>query len=244
MVEDDEGESYYYRGAVKNNYVSFAGFIWRIIRHNGDDSIRMIYSGKSTSDTGDDVTIGKSQFNSKYWDSTYEDYKYNENFLLNESSDITGYTGFTNTEKYYFGTGYTFVESTKKFALTGTIKQLTWKDNHDEIVKNNLYSCLETSCNVMYKVTGYESDTIMILKPISYSSKSLATAQTNNINSTIKTVIDTWYKNNLTTYTSKLADETFCNDRSVTGGSGYLTFCSKKSLTSKVGDELRLLMLE
>ena len=145
MVEDDEGESYYYRGAVKNNYVSFAGFIWRIIRRNGDGSIRMIYSGKSTSDTGDDVTIGKSQFNSKYWDSTYEDYKYNENFLLNESSDITGYTGFTNTEKYDFGTGYTFDESTKKFALTGTIKQLTWKDNHDEIVKNNLYSCLETS---------------------------------------------------------------------------------------------------
>ena len=122
MVEDDEGESYYYRGAVKNNYVSFAGFIWRIIRHNGDDSIRMIYSGKSTSDTGDDVTIGKSQFNSKYWDSTYEGYKYNENFLLNESSGITGYAGFTNTEKYDFGTGYTFDESTKKFALTGTIK--------------------------------------------------------------------------------------------------------------------------
>ena len=96
----------------------------------------------------------------------------------------------------------------------------------------------------MYKVTGYESDTIMTVKPISYSSKSLATAQTNNTNSTIKTVIDTWYKNNLTAYTSKLADETFCNDRSVTGGSGYLTVCSKKSLTSKVGDELRLLMLE
>ena len=39
MSEDDEGESYYYRGAVKNNYVSFAGFTWRIIRRNGDGSI-------------------------------------------------------------------------------------------------------------------------------------------------------------------------------------------------------------
>ena len=47
MAEDDEGESYYYRGAVKNNYVSFAGFIWRIIRRNGDGSVRMIYSGKN-----------------------------------------------------------------------------------------------------------------------------------------------------------------------------------------------------
>ena len=43
MTEDDEGESYYYRGAVKNNYVSFAGFIWRIIRRNGDGSVRLIY---------------------------------------------------------------------------------------------------------------------------------------------------------------------------------------------------------
>ena len=63
MAEDDEGESYYYRGAVKNNYVSFAGFIWRIIRRNGDGSVRMIYSGKSTSDTGDDTMIGNSRFN-------------------------------------------------------------------------------------------------------------------------------------------------------------------------------------
>ena len=45
-AEDDEGTSYYYRGAVRNNYVSFAGFTWRIIRRNGDGSVRLIYSGK------------------------------------------------------------------------------------------------------------------------------------------------------------------------------------------------------
>ena len=68
---------------------------------------------------------------------------------------------------------------------------------------------------------GYQSDTRMTVKPISYSSKSLATAQTNNTNSAIKTAIDNWYKNNLTAYTSKLADETFCNDRSISSGTGY-----------------------
>ena len=223
MAEDDEGESYYYRGAVKNNYVSFAGFIWRIIRRNGDGSVRMIYSGKSTTDTGTAVTIGNSQFNSKYWDPTYEGYKYNEDFELHENNGTTGYVWFTNTKKYNYGTGYTFDASTKKFTLTGTIKQLTWKDNHDEIVKSQLYSCLNTSCNVVYKVTGYQNDTRMTVKPISYSSKSLSTAQTNNTNSAIKTTIDTWYKNNLTAYTSKLADETFCNDRSISSGTGYKT---------------------
>ena len=223
MAEDDEGESYYYRGAVKNNYVSFAGLTWRIIRRNGDGSVRMIYSGKSTSDTGEATTIGNSQFNSKYWDSAYVGYKYNEKFSLHENNGTTGYNWFTNTQKYNYGTGYTFDESTKKFTLTGTIKQLTWKDNSDEIVAGNLYSCLETSCNVVYKVTGYQNDTTMTVQPISYSSDSYADAVTNTTNSTMKNTLDTWYKNNLTSYASYLADETFCNDRSISSGTGYLT---------------------
>ena len=112
-ADDDEGESYYYRGAVRNNYVSFAGYVWRIIRRNGDGSVRMIYSGKSTSDTGTAVTIGNSQFNSKYWDPAYVGYKYNEKFSLHENNGTTGYSWFTNTQKYNYGTGYTFDESTK-----------------------------------------------------------------------------------------------------------------------------------
>ncbi len=223
MTEDDEGESYYYRGAVKNNYVSFAGFTWRIIRRNGDGSIRMIYAGKSTSDTGMTVTIGNSQVNSKYWDPTYVGYKYNEKFSLHENNETTGYNWFTNTQKYNFGTGYTFDESTKKFTLTGTIKQLTWKDNYDEIVAGKLYSCLNTSCNVVYKVTGYKNDTTMTVQPISYSSDSYVDAVTNTTDSTMKNTLDTWYKNNLTSYASYLSDETFCSDRKINLGNGYLT---------------------
>ena len=221
MAEDDEGESYYYRGAVKNNYVSFAGFIWKIIRRNGDGSVRMIYSGKSTSDTGDNTMIGYSQFNSNDWDPTYVGYKYNEDFSLHENNDTTGYDWFTNTTKYNFGTGYTFDELSKKFTLTGDIKQLTWNDNHDEIVNNQLYSCLETNCNVLYKVTGYSNATTMIVQPITYSSNSLLSAQTNTTDSSIKTKLDSWYKSNFTSYTSYLADETFCSDRSISSGTGY-----------------------
>ena len=39
----------------------------------------------------------------------------------------------------------------------------------------------------------------------------------------MKNTLDTWYKNNLTSYASYLADETFCNDRSISSGTGYLT---------------------
>ncbi len=44
-MEDDYGTSYYYRGSADDNYVKFAGFYWRIIRVNGDGSLRLIYDG-------------------------------------------------------------------------------------------------------------------------------------------------------------------------------------------------------
>lgn len=44
-AEDDYGTSYYYRGANDYNYVNFAGFTWRIVRINGDGSIRLILDG-------------------------------------------------------------------------------------------------------------------------------------------------------------------------------------------------------
>jgi len=44
-TEDDYGTSYYFRGNIDYNYVEFAGFIWRIVRINGDGSIRIILDG-------------------------------------------------------------------------------------------------------------------------------------------------------------------------------------------------------
>ena len=41
-TEDDFGNSYYYRGNVNDNYVSFAGMCFRIVRIEGDGSIKLI----------------------------------------------------------------------------------------------------------------------------------------------------------------------------------------------------------
>ena len=74
---------------------------------------------------------------------------------------------------------------------------------------------------MVYKVTGYINTNTMKVQPISYSSNSLLSAQTNTTDSTIKIKLDSWYKSNLASYTSYLADETFCNDRSIASGDGY-----------------------
>ncbi len=46
---DDYGTTYYYRGNVTNNYVRFGGFYWRVVRINGDGSIRILYAGTTSS---------------------------------------------------------------------------------------------------------------------------------------------------------------------------------------------------
>ena len=90
---DDYGTSYYFRGTVENNWVKFANSYWRIIRVNGDKSIRMIYAGDASvidslenkeevlkngyNDGDTDYTqIGESAFNSSYSDNAYVGYMY------------------------------------------------------------------------------------------------------------------------------------------------------------------------
>ena len=52
-TEDDYGTSYYFRGAVKNNYVQFANKCWRIVRINGDGSVKLILHNDNTSVVND-----------------------------------------------------------------------------------------------------------------------------------------------------------------------------------------------
>jgi len=79
-AEDDDGTSYYYRGAVENNYVKFANKYWRIIRINGDGSIRLIYDGTSIhangSSTSDSIAVASQTFNANYNNNMYVGFKY------------------------------------------------------------------------------------------------------------------------------------------------------------------------
>jgi len=90
---DDYGTSYYYRGTVKNNYVNFAGFTWRIVRINGDGSIRLILDG-----TLDKTCVEYNEDNScKTYagtTSTFKSSPYNDNTYVGYMYGFTG--GVTN----------------------------------------------------------------------------------------------------------------------------------------------------
>ncbi len=74
-MEDDYGTSYYYRGAVTNNYVKFGDFYWRIIRVNGDGSLRIIYDGTQGYANGVSNN-GRFAYIDKSFNATGDDAKY------------------------------------------------------------------------------------------------------------------------------------------------------------------------
>ncbi len=78
-TQDNYGTTYYFRGAAQNNYVKFAGYYWRIVRINGDGSIRLIYDGTvahANGESSDDRQIGTSAYNEKTGDNAYVGYMY------------------------------------------------------------------------------------------------------------------------------------------------------------------------
>ncbi len=74
-MEDDYGTSYYYRGAVTNNYVKFGDYCWRIIRINGDGSLRIIYDGIQCYANGvsdeNRAVYSRQKYNTQYSDAKY-----------------------------------------------------------------------------------------------------------------------------------------------------------------------------
>ena len=239
---DDLGKSYYYRGDVKNNFVLFANKYWRIVRRNGDGSVRLMYYSDGNA-TG--TYAFKSGINKHFWDPTYVGYMYNDNFssTMIESSQAT-FNNFNENSTYYFGNSYSYDSSTKKFSLdgsvaTGEIRSGVWKNDYQSLLNDGyIYSCFSAdgetgTCSVLIKVVGYNDSNEIDVNYLSYSSTSYSDAITNTNNSNILTKLNEWYSTNLSSQydddnnliTDYISDGIFCNDRSLGteegNGNGY-----------------------
>ncbi len=66
ITEDDYGNSYYFRGNVQDNYLNFNNMCWRIVRIEGDGSIKLILEDKNslceTATGGENAFIGSSSY--------------------------------------------------------------------------------------------------------------------------------------------------------------------------------------
>ena len=148
-AKDAYGDSYYYRGNVTNNYVLFADKYWRIVRINGDGTVRVIYDGTSAHANGEsssDRQIGTSTFNSSYKDNAYVGYMY-------------GKTGASTYAETHANTN----DSTIKAYLDNWYKTNILGTVHEQYLADNVFcndrSISSNKPNKRYNNLGYGADT-------------------------------------------------------------------------------------
>ncbi len=163
---DDLGTSYYYRGAVDNNWVKFGkdstgkDIYWRIIRINGDGSIRMIYTGTTAPKestkvvmTGEGTQISTGKFNISSNKAEYVGYQYIE-------EQQHGYGKCNGTSASCPVNGKTVYNSIIKQTIDKWYAGTTLKDN--DLIADQIF-CNDRSAStsdVAYLNTNYTTLTI------------------------------------------------------------------------------------
>ena len=89
-AEDDYGTSYYFRGAVTNNYVEFANKCWRIVRVGGDGSVKLILHNDNTTKVANPCNSANNSASAAF--ARYSGATYTSKF--NENKDDNAYVGF------------------------------------------------------------------------------------------------------------------------------------------------------
>ena len=89
-TEDDYGTSYYFRGAVKNNYVEFANKCWRIVRVGGDGSVKLVLHNDNPTGAANPCDAANNSASAAF--AHYNGSTYTSRF--NENYDDNAYIGF------------------------------------------------------------------------------------------------------------------------------------------------------
>mgnify|MGYP004454506757 CR=1 FL=1 len=247
-AKDAYGDSYYYRGNVTNNYVLFADKYWRIIRYNGDGSVRVTYDGTAAYANGKyspDRLASRSENYNEYWkkdnvkiskmdtlddDNAGVGYMYGNMDGLVERNYVIKSDNLYSSYEYYISKEYTYNASNDKFSLKDPIT-VKGSDigNYIGYYTYGMSTGFDISYNYnresyIFKIKSVDTDSGIHIEYsyTTYGSNSLKSAQTNTNNSEIKDDVDSWYEKNIkgTSNEKYVVDKIFCNDRSISSYKG------------------------
>ena len=233
-TENDSYPIYYYRGEVNNNNVIFAGYCWQIVRTTDTGGIKMIYNGEVTGNgltcentTANDRMIGKSLF--KNGGSSLSDmgYMYNSRYVSTGGAAPSGSIFGKSAE--WDGTNYLVVDE----GVTSTNTTLN-STHHYTCGTSGVTSCSSVRYYFYNGYSGYRYVTLsdgeslddLLYKMTGNGSQAIKSKNADyklNVNdSTVKTYLENWFKNNLTNevdstktdYRTYIEDTIYCNDRS------------------------------
>ena len=143
-AEDDYGTSYYFRGAVKNNYVQFANKCWRIVRVGGDGSVKLILHNDNTAKAANPCNSANNSTTAafaRYSGTTYKS-------AFNTNTDDNAYVGFMYGTVGASDYATTHANTNKSTILTNLE---TWYNNnlktYESVIDDNVW------CNDKTNVT-------------------------------------------------------------------------------------------
>ena len=152
---DDYGTSYYFRGAVTNNFVEYANMCWRIVRVTGDGSIKLVlynYNGlTSTNNTPSSSTPCNVTGNDLAY-ARYEGDTYNSKFNSNDNVHLVMY-GTAGASSYADAHANTnasaILTNLNKWSTNVLSKQANFKDSQlaDTIWCNDKSVVTDTTFN-------------------------------------------------------------------------------------------------
>ena len=192
--------------------VIFGEFCWQMIRTTDTGGVKLVYNGVPSSgqcnNSGANQQIGTSKFNIEYKSPAYAGYMYNPNTLITwigNASPTSGslwgrgvsYSGgnYTLTSTSTDGSGIRYYNCNNTTGKCSKVRYYYAASNYTEISGGrNIGQCLTDM---------------------------LSADNVNQTDSTIKTTIDNWYQNNMTSYTDQIEDTIFCNNRSITNLGGW-----------------------
>ena len=144
--------------------------------------------------------------------------------VLTTNNTKTLYTGVEDSKTVYYFAGNA-TDNWVKFGKNASNQDLYWRiirTNSDGSVRLLYHGTSTTATDAYIGISAFNSsyDNIAYVSYMYGSLGSVENARANTNNSTIKGVIDTWYKNNLNTKYGKYISTTaiYCNDRSVIDG--------------------------
>lgn len=216
-TKNTDNPIYYYRGAVTDNNVIFAGFCWKIIRTTETGGTKLIYNGtpasgtQCTNTTGTTTSISSSatKFN------TYATSIADVGFMYGTR---VAYTSGSTTAKYIFGDGIDYSDGV--YTLTNPNTATTTPANRGEKHYSLLLTSTTGTKNTAY-FFYYNNLYISLTAGDSLEDK-LNEMDTNTTNSLVLNSLNTWYENNIENstkhYEKYLEDAVWCNDRTISSG--------------------------
>ena len=150
--------------------------------------------------------------------------------VLTDNNTNTLYTGVEDSKTVYYFAGNA-TDNWVKFGKNASNQDLYWRiirTNSDGGVRLLYHGTSTTATDAYIKESSFNSsyNNIVYVSYMYGNLGSVASARENTTDSTIKTIIDNWYKDNLNTNYGKYLSTTavYCNDRSTSDNTNFGAF--------------------